>query len=356
MNHTESLAAHRLLDANLNRAFEALRTLEDIARFQDQAAFQTQYKLLRHQLRAASQDWCHEQLYASRNAGDDVGRQSKTTSESSRTGGLLEISKAASQRIQQSLRCLEEVAKFLYPSSAAFIEAVRYRVYDLNAQLLLSQKRDLAFLVQAQLYVLADCQPPLKAFVQTVSELSRAGVDLIQIRDKQRDAQELIAYTQAAVDAVDANHTRIVVNDRADILQCTTAFGLHVGQTDLSVLQSRSLIRPECVLGLSTHDITQVREALAAGVDYIGCGPTFQSNTKDFSSFAGIPFLREATALLRDAGSSMPAFAIGGIDLTNLNRLLESGIRRVAVSNAIWGAEQPGLAAEAFSKILKHVS
>lgn len=356
MNHHESLAAHRLLDANLNRAFEALRTLEDIARFQDQAEFQTQYKLLRHQLRAASQDWNHEQLYSSRNASDDVGRETKTTSESSRTGGLLEISTAASQRIQQSLRCLEEVAKFLYPNSAAPIEAVRYRVYDLNAQLLLSQKRDLGFLAQARLYVLADCQLPLKAFVQRVSELSRAGVDLIQIRDKQRDAQELIAYTQAAVDAVDANQTRIVVNDRADILQCTTAFGLHVGQTDLSVVQSRSLIRPECVLGLSTHDMTQVREALAEGVDYIGCGPTFQSNTKDFFSFAGLPFLREVAAFLRDTGSSMPAFAIGGIDLTNLDQLLESGVRRIAVSKAVWGAEQPGLAAEAFSKILKHGS
>ena len=356
MNQHESLAAHRLLDANLNRAFEALRTLEDIARFQDQAVFQTQYKLLRHQLRAASQDWSHEQLYASRNAGDDVGRETKTTSEFSRTGGLLEISTAASQRIQQSLRCLEEVAKFLYPNSAAPIEAVRYRVYDLNAQLLLSQKRDLGFLAQAQLYVLADCQLPLKAFVQRVSELSRAGVDLIQIRDKQRDAQELIAYTQAAVDAVDANQTRIVVNDRADILQCTPAFGLHVGQTDLSVVQSRSLIRPECVLGLSTHDMTQVREALAESVDYIGCGPTFQSNTKDFSTFAGLPFLKEVAAFLRDVGSSMPAFAIGGIDLTNLDQLLESGVRRIAVSKAVWGAEQPGLAAEAFSKILKHGS
>ncbi len=356
MNHHERLAAHRLLDANLNRAFEALRTLEDIARFQDQAVFQTQYKLLRHQLRAAAQDWCHEQLYASRNADHDVGRETKTTSESSRTGGLLEISTAASQRIQQSLRCLEEVSKFLYPNSAASIEAVRYRVYDLNAKLMLSQKRDLGFLAQAQLYVLADCQLSLGKFAQRVSELGRAGVDLIQIRDKQRDAQELIAYTQAAVDAVDANQTRIVVNDRADILQCTAAFGFHVGQTDLSVVQSRSLIRPECILGLSTHDMTQVREALAAGVDYIGCGPTFQSNTKDFSSFAGLPFLCEVAAFLGDAGSSMPAFAIGGIDLTNLNRLLETGIRRVAVSKAIWGAEQPSLAAEAFSKILKQVS
>ncbi len=356
MNHRESLAAHRLLDANLNRAFEALRTLEDIARFQDQDGFQSKYKILRHQLRTASQDWNHEQLYASRDADHDVGRETKTNAESSRSGGLGEISTAASQRIQQSLRCLEEVAKFIYPNSASAIEGVRYQVYDLNAQLLLSQKRDLVFLNQARLFVLAHCQLPMKAFVQRVSDLSRAGVDLIQIRDKQLDAQELIRYTQSAIDAVDAKQTRIIVNDRADIVQCTTAFGLHVGQTDLSVAQSRSLIRPTSILGLSTHDIDQVREAIAVGVDYIGCGPTFPSSTKNFPSFAGLGFLREVATFLQNAGSSMPAFAIGGIDLAKLKPILETGVQRVAVSNAIWEAQQPGLAAEAFSKILSSVS
>ena len=352
MNHQESLAAHRLLDANLNRAFEALRTLEDVARFQDQAAFQSKYKILRHQLRAATQDWNHEQLYASRDAGHDVGRETKTNAESSRSGGLGEISTAASQRIQQSLRCLEEVSKFIYSNSASAIEAVRYQVYDLNAQMLLSQKRDLVFLKQARLFVLAHCQLPMKAFVQRVSELSHAGVDLIQIRDKQLDAQELIRYTQSAIEAVDAKQTRIIVNDRADIVQCTTAFGLHVGQTDLSVAKSRSLIRPTNILGLSTHDIDQVHDAIAVGVDYIGCGPTFPSRTKNFPSFAGLGFLKEVATFLQNDGSSIPAFAIGGIDLAKLKPILETGVQRVAVSKAIWEAEQPGPAAEAFSKIL----
>ena len=356
MNHYERLAAHRLLDANLNRAFEALRTLEDIARFQDQAAFQSQYKILRHQLRATTQQWSHDLLHASRDAGHDVGRESKTSSESSRIGGLYEIAMAASQRIQQSLRCLEEASKFIYPNSAAAIEAVRYQAYDLNALLLLSQQRDLVFLEQAKLYVLAHCQLPLKAFVQRVRELSRAGVDLIQIRDKQTDARELIRYTQSAIEAVDEKQTRIIVNDRADVQQCTTSFGLHVGQTDLRVAQSRSLIRPKCILGLSTHDLEQVLEAIAAGVDYIGCGPTFPSDTKDFSIFAGLPFLNEVTAFLCGTGSRMPAFAIGGIDLSNLKSLLETGMRRVAVSKAIWDAESPSGAAESFKQILGNAS
>ncbi len=352
MNQHETSSANRILDANLNRAFEALRTLEDIARFQDQVAFQAKFKALRHQLRAATQDWNHEQLYASRDASQDVGRETKAVAESSRAGGLSEIAEAASQRSQQSLRCLEEVSKFIYSKSAAAIEAVRYQVYDLNAQLLLSQKRDRVFLENAKLYVLANCQMPLDAFVSRVRELSHAGVDLIQIRDKQRDAQELIRYTQSAVESVDAARTRIIVNDRADVLQCTTAFGLHIGQTDLSVSQSRSLIRPTCVVGHSTHDVEQVRGAIELGVDCIGCGPTYTSSTKDFSALAGLAFLSEVSKYLQSIGSQLPAFAIGGINLSNLKPMLETGIRRVAVSQAIWGADQPGHAATAFRKIL----
>ena len=200
--------------------------------------------------------------------------------------------------------------------------------------------------------MLADCQLPLEPFAQRVSDLSRAGVDLIQIRDKQLDAQELIRYTQSAIEAVDAKQTRVIVNDRADVVQCTSAFGLHVGQTDLSVTQSRSIIDPKCVVGLSTHDMAQVKQAVAVGADCIGCGPTFASNTKEFSTFAGLPFLREVSALLRGMGSTLPAFAIGGIDLSNLRSLLETGITRVAVSKAIWGAEQPGVVTEAFRQIL----
>jgi thiamine-phosphate pyrophosphorylase len=166
----------------------------------------------------------------------------------------------------------------------------------------------------------------------------------------------LIRYTQSAIEAVDFAHTRIVVNDRADVLQCTTAYGLHVGQSDLSVSQSRSLIRPSCVLGLSTHDMSQVRVAMELAVDCIGCGPTFASNTKNFSALAGLAFLKEVAAYLQSTGSALPAFAIGGIELANLKSLLATGIKRVAVSKAIWGAESPGNAAEAFRQALDAAS
>jgi thiamine-phosphate pyrophosphorylase len=351
-SHSDLLVSHRILDANLNRAMEGLRSLEDIARFQNQAAFQSQFKDLRHSLQLIATHWNQELLIASRNADDDVGRAVKTSAEADRSQGLASVCEAAAQRVQQALRCLEEIAKFQYPPSASKLESIRYQSYDLNARLLQSQRRDTAFLKKARLYVLADCQLPIDLFQRRVESISQAGVDIIQIRDKHADARVLIQYTQAAIESVDPASTRIVVNDRADVVQCTNAWGLHVGQTDLSVQQSRSLIRSNCVIGLSTHDLAQVLQANHLGVDYIGCGPTFPSSTKNFQAFAGLNFLREVVENLDATHNSVPAFAIGGIDELNLGSLLETGIRRIAVSKAVWNAPQPDIAVRKLTGML----
>ncbi|MEQ1830221.1 MAG: thiamine phosphate synthase [Pirellula sp.] len=345
-------AAFRILDANLNRAAEGLRTLEDVARFRSQSELQIEFKKLRHQLTECSAPWDQLQMLANRNAEGDVGRTSKTPNEAVRTGGLSDITQAASQRVQQSLRTLEEVAKYLYPNSASQLESLRYRVYDLNSALQVSQIRDIDFLNSARLYVLVDCQLPLETFRARIREMSQAGVHLVQVRDKDRDAAELIEYTQAAIDAVDWTHTRIIVNDRADVAYCSRAWGLHVGQTDLSVSQARAILSSASPIGLSTHNLEQVHDAIRLQVDYIGCGPVFPSSTKSFSAYSGIPFLKEASIYLKRLGISTPAFAIGGIDADNLPQVIEAGFTRVAVSKSIWDAESPAREAEIMNSIL----
>jgi thiamine-phosphate pyrophosphorylase len=341
----------RMLDANLNRANEAVRTLEDIARFRDLAAAQFGYKNLRHSLQAITKNWPAQEIWSSRHAAADVGTDQKTDSELVRSGGLTDIAVAAANRLQQSLRCLEEIAKYLFPESAQAIEKLRYASYDLNAASLLSLQRDVAFLRQAKLYLLVDCQLPLPAFSERVADVSRSGVDLIQIRDKQKDAVELLAYVKASREAVNDQQTRIILNDRADIARLSPCFGLHVGQSDLTIGQSRSLLRPESVVGMSTHDVEQVKAAIALGADYVGCGPTFPSTTKSFQSFSGIPFLEQARPLLEEA--NIPGFAIGGIHAENIREVVRAGFQRVAVSNAIWNAEKPGDAAKRIREMLE---
>ncbi|MEQ1829581.1 MAG: hypothetical protein ABL921_26705, partial [Pirellula sp.] len=134
--------AFRILDANINRAAEGLRTLEDVARFRSQSELQMEFKKLRHQLTEYSASWDHLQMLANRNAEGDVGRTTKTPNEAVRTGGLSDITQAASQRVQPSLRTLEEVAKFLYPSSASRLVASLSRLRPELGATVISIARD----------------------------------------------------------------------------------------------------------------------------------------------------------------------------------------------------------------------
>src|SRR4029453_16219842 len=95
----------------------------------------------------------------------------------------------------------------------------------------------------------------------------------------------------------------------------------------------------EKLVRVSTHSLQQALNAQRDGADYIGCGPVFASTTKEFDEFVGVQLLREVKDKIQ-----IPAFAIGGVTLENLPHVLESGLRRVAVQNAIWNAEDCGTA------------
>jgi thiamine-phosphate pyrophosphorylase len=291
-------------------------------------------------------------LVSARDAQGDVGRESKTTQELQRPEGLVSIVAAAASRVEQGLRVIEEATKVLAPNQAASIERQRYKVYDLNAALQLACQRDLGFLQQAKLYVLVDCQLAIDAFGRRISEISQAGVQLIQIRDKHADAIRVLGYFQVAQEAVERSATRVLINDRVDIAATTNAAGVHIGQEDLPVRSSRRMLQPWQYLGLSTHDLGQVQKGVAMGVDYIGCGPTFASQTKSFDSFSGIPFLRQAASWLQANAPAVPAFAIGGIQLENLPQVLEAGFARVAVSSCVWNAQNPPNMAEKLRQML----
>ena len=126
------------------------------------------------------------------------------------------------------------------------------------------------------------------------------------------------------------------MNDRADIAVAAGAQGVHVGQEELPVEAVRRVVGSELLIGVSTHNLDQVRSAVADGADYIGCGPTFPSQTKAFDAYPGLDFLRAAAA-----ETTLPAYAIGGITLEQLETVLATGIHGVAVSQAILAAENP---------------
>jgi thiamine-phosphate pyrophosphorylase len=127
-----------------------------------------------------------------------------------------------------------------------------------------------------------------------------------------------------------------IVNDRPDVARLAEADGVHLGQDDMPIKEARRILGPDAIIGVSTHDLDQVRQAVLDGASYIGIGPTFPSQTKDFDELAGLEFVRRASA-----ETTLPAFAIGGINAGNIADVAAAGAKRVAVSQAICQAEEP---------------
>jgi thiamine-phosphate pyrophosphorylase len=206
-----------------------------------------------------------------------------------------------------------------------------------------------AALAAARLYLCTDArerQGDLAAFLDAVLA---AGVDIVQLRQKQMEARHELAALEVFADAC-ARHGRLLaVNDRADVAYAARADILHLGQNDLPVPDARWLLGRGVLIGRSTHSEEQAEDAIAdPAVDYFCVGPTWATPTKPGRPAAGLDLVRYATGR-----TPKPWFAIGGIDLGNLDEVLEAGARRVVVVRAITEADDPGAAAAAFAARLR---
>lgn len=332
----------------MNRAAEGLRTLEEFTRFVlNDLPIASETKALRHSLAEIAQSLDRRMLLESRDTQGDVGTTNKTAAELERSS-IAAVVLAASQRVQQSLRCLEEYGKIVCPLFASGAESLRYRSYDLLAKMerkametdarkLPTHPTDCS---HSKLYVLVDCRLPIDEFVMKLQTISEAGVDWIQIRDKQSDSRQLLAYTKAAIASLNPSKTQVIVNDRLDIALATGAAGVHFGQEDISIQDARRLVPKSMWIGISTHTLQQALQAQSEGADYIGCGPTFPSTTKSFDQYQGVEWLKVVAAKI-----SIPAFAIGGVNESNVDLVLQAGIRRIAVSGAVWASIDPATSA-----------
>ena len=329
--NSPSRTAHlRLIDANINRVQEALRVVEDGLRFVLADRYLTEIcKSLRHEFADWARNFERPDRLRMRDATGDVGRSLDFSSEYQRAD-LDDILTANLARACQSLRTLEEFAKIHSPHSAQTVEGIRYRVYDLEkAAGLLSGGG--ARWSQVGLYVLIDsCGDDQSRFRDRVAALLNAHVDVIQLRDKSLTDRQLLHYGEALVQAAKGQPVMTVLNDRVDIALAVGADAVHLGQDDLPLSRARQVAGPRLLMGVSTHNVQQVRRAVSAGADYLGVGPTFASATKSFADFPGLDFLRQVAQETRT-----PAFAIGGIDAANLDLVLATGIHRIAISAAV---------------------
>lgn len=304
---------------------------------------------MRHALTAALSRVPREKRLAARDTLADVGTELSLPSERQRQRAA-DVAIAAMARVQQSLRCLEEYGKTMSAEMAAEIERIRYRSYTLEKQLELKVYRR-SWIAQSRLYVLVDVAGDAEAWRRRIGQLVAGGVDVIQVRDKSAGDRLLWERCRMAVETVRQAGTpgecRLIVNDRPDIAAAVDADGVHVGQDELPVSVVRQIIGEDKCIGVSTHSIEQAREAVHEGADYIGCGPTFPSRTKQFEAFAGVAFLKTIAEEI-----DVPAFAIGGIEAENLPAVIATGVRRVAVAGAVWNQADVAAAARSLRLVL----
>jgi thiamine-phosphate pyrophosphorylase len=325
----------RLLDANANRAREALRVMEDYARFVlDDGPTSAALKQIRHDLIPLVPA---DAIY-SRDTPGDVGTTSKTADEMVRQDAAAVVT-AAGKRLGEALRTLEEFLKTTRPADAAKVEAIRYRSYDIEQRLAFSLGPATRF-ASVRLYVLITESACKRPWREAAQEAILGGADCLQLREKDMAGRELLRRARLLVDLCRPHGVLCIINDRPDIAILSGADGVHVGQDDLPVVQVRKMVGREKIVGVSTHCIDHARSAVHDGADYLGIGPFFRSATKPRDFLAGPEYAQQAAQVIH-----LPLVAIAGINQENLDEVLASGIRAVAVTAAVVGQDDPREAA-----------
>jgi thiamine-phosphate pyrophosphorylase len=332
---SDILTTARVLDANANRAREALRVLEDYCRFVNNDGFLSgQCKSLRHDLASVLSGLPSHWLLQARDTEGDVGTAITVPGEMER-GDLAEVLGAGCKRLQESLRSLEEYGKLLNTDMAGKMEALRYRAYTLERALLLCTNSRLR-LETARLCVLVSSDLCRMTLASTVEAAAAGGAQVIQLREKNVDDRTLLERAREVRRATREAGALFILNDRPDLARLVDADGVHLGQGDLPLREARLIVGPDAVIGVSTHNLSQLRQAVLDGASYVGIGPAYPSPTKHITELAGLDFLGQAAA-----ETSLPAFAIGGITADNVSAVIAAGAHRVAVCAAVCRAHDP---------------
>jgi len=321
-------AAWRAIDANLNRAAEAARVIEDVVRFGfSDVGLTEQAKGLRVRIAEHSDRIPRAARLAPRDVAGDVGPTASLELPSERLD-LYDLLAANGSRLAQALRSLEEFCKLVDSTTALDWERLRYDAYAfLQAAWHTWHSREA--LSWARIYVLVDGGTNSDVLARNAQRLIDAGVDLIQLRDKTLDDRQLVERGNILTQLTQGRPTRWIMNDRPDLAVLAGAAGVHLGQDDVSVADARRIVGPHRWIGVSTHSLPQAERAVRDGADYIGVGPTFASRTKSFDSVMGLDLLRDVARRV-----TLPAFAIGGIDGDNVDQVVACGFGRVALSAA----------------------
>ena len=321
----------QLIDANLDRAREGLRVMEDWCRF----------GLKRSDLSIQIKDW-RQQLGIHHH---NIYRKARLTSNDPAMGVSHPLQKvrstpeavfiANSSRVQEALRVIEEFTRITDPKLCEAATKIRYETYKFEIKVLsISEgKNRRQTLKDCSIYLITTNRRDLE---QVVLQTLKAGVKIVQYREKLLNDNEKILQAKCLASLCKKYKSLFIVNDRIDIALAVDADGIHLGQEDIPTKIARQILGSEKIIGRSTHCIEDIKNAEEEGCDYIGIGPVFPSKTKKQLNPMGIDNLSKG---LNE--TNLPAFAIGGINSSNIKKINQINNLRIAVSDAIINSNEP---------------
>lgn len=193
----------------------------------------------------------------------------------------------------------------------------------------------------ARLYFVCDARPPgdLEALLRAALT---GGADIVQLREKELDKGEIERAAETFRRVADTFSALFVLNDDPELARRCDADGVHVGQDDVSAEEARGLLGPDAIVGLSAHSEEQIAASAGRPVDYISVGPIWETPTKAGRPGVGLGLIAHAAD-----HAPHPFFAIGGIDPSNAERVVEAGAERLCAVRAIRDSADPETAAAA---------
>ena len=333
-------AVYRIIDANFNRCREGLRVMEEFCRFGlDNAGFSSRCKELRHRLTRTVGRFDGEKLIVCRDSVNDVGSTSCVKKQMTRTN-LKDCFLAAAKRAGEALRALAEAGQIVDAEAAGEFERLRFEVYTLEKDVVGAVWGSERF-SNVRLYVLitvAHSDGYDKA-IELTKQCASGGADCIQLRCKGIDDATVLEIATEFAQVCKAAGVMSIINDRSDIAIASGADGVHLGKGDIPIEHVRKLGARPMIIGVTTHNVQELEEAIKSGADYVGIGPMFGTVTKPELETAGLGYAEKAAQML--AGTGVGHVAIGGIDIDNIDSVLATGIRAVAVCSAVTGADRP---------------
>jgi len=342
--NSEDLRIYQIIDANLDRAREGLRVLEDWARFGlGQEKYVARIKHFRQILGKN-----HLEVYKqSRNYIEDKCK-GLTHQEQINRKNSDQIVSSNSSRVQEALRVIEEFSRLHNHELSKIASEIRYEIYTIEVDLLSLSKRkkSVEILKENDLYVITDHKENLLGIIE---EILIAGVRIIQHRFKKGTDKDHLQEAIQIKNLCKRYNSLLIINDRVDIALASNADGIHLGKDDLDLKTARKLLGHSKIIGISANNELDISNALKEGCDYIGIGPVFETKTKKNKKPIGIDKIKTLTKDL-----NIPWFAIGGIKSNNISYLKRNELKKVALVSQLMNSDDPKGDAIMILKELSH--